>query len=150
MCIEWQRPGPGSTGVGSAGFIPLEWWPEDFAAITYAIGKNIIVIEPAGNGSISLDDPVYDTPAPGFPSTWRNPFNAANPDSGAVIVGAGAPPSGTHGPDRSRLPYSNYGSRVNAQGGARRSSRPVTAIWPEAMRITSTPRPSGAHPELPR
>ena len=33
LLCEWQRPGPGSTGVGSVGFIPLEWWPDDFAAI---------------------------------------------------------------------------------------------------------------------
>lgn len=55
-----------------------------------------------------------------FPSTWKNPFNPANPSSGAVLVGAGAPPPGTHGanygPDRSRLWFSNYGSRVDAQG----------------------------------
>jgi Subtilase family len=37
-----------------------------------------------------------------------------------VFVGAGAPPRGTHGrdsgPDRSRLSFSNYGKRVDAQG----------------------------------
>ncbi len=47
ILIEWQRPGPGSTGVGAAGFLPLEWWPDDFAAIAYATAKGVIVIEPA-------------------------------------------------------------------------------------------------------
>ena len=120
ILIEWQRPGPGSTGLGSAGFLPLEWWPDDFAAIAYATAKGVIVVEPAGNGSVSLDDPIYNTPAPGFPSTWKNPFNRASADCGAILVGAGAPPPGTHGndhgPDGSRLPFSNAGASVDAQG----------------------------------
>src|SRR5207245_2058444 len=78
LLIEWQRPGPGSTGLGSAGFLPLEWWPDDFAAIAYATAKGVIVVEPAGNGSVSLDDDLYDTPAPGFPPTWKNPFDRNN------------------------------------------------------------------------
>src|SRR6185312_9309105 len=59
----------------------------------------------------------------GFPASWTNPFNPANPSSGAVVVGAGAPPPGTHGqnwgPDRSRLDFSNYGQRIDAQGWGR-------------------------------
>jgi hypothetical protein len=118
ICIEWQRPGPGSTGVGAAGFLPLEWWPDDFAAIAYATAKGVIVVEPAGNGSVSLDDPLYNTPAPGFPVTWSNPFNRASADCGSVLVGAGAPPPGpaSTAPDRSRLPVSNTGASVDAQG----------------------------------
>ena len=120
LAIEWQRPGPGSTGVGSAGFLPLEWWPDDFAAITYATAKGVIVVEPAGNGSVSLDDPLYDTPAPGFPAAWKNPFDRSLADSKAILVGAGAPPPGTHGhdrgPDRSRLAFSNTGTSLDVQG----------------------------------
>jgi hypothetical protein len=121
LVIEWQRPGPGSSGSGSAGFLPLEWWPDDFAAIQYATQKGVVVVEPAGNGSVSLDDPFYNTPAPGFPATWKNPFQRAQADCGAILVGAGAPPPGTHGnttlgPDRSRLPTSNYGAAVDTQG----------------------------------
>jgi Subtilase family len=118
ILIEWQRPGPGSTGVGAAGFLPLEWWPDDFAAIAYATAKGVIVIEPAGNGAVSLDDPLYNTPAPGFPATWHNPFNRANADCGSILVGAGAPPPGANStvPDRSRLPFSNTGASVDAQG----------------------------------
>lgn len=120
VLIEWQRPGPGSTGVGSAGFLPLEWWPDDFAAIAFATAKGVIVVEPAGNGSVSLDDPLYDTPAPGFPATWKNPFKRSQADCGAILVGAGAPPPGTHGhdrgPDRSRLGFSNAGASLDVQG----------------------------------
>jgi subtilisin family serine protease len=32
------------------------------------------------------------------------------------MVGAGAPPNGLFGPDRSRLDFSNYGARVDCQG----------------------------------
>lgn len=77
----------------------------------------------AGNGAESLDDAVYERRPAEFPAWWRNPFNPANPSSGAVLVGAGAPPPGTHGrdhgPDRSRLAFSNYGARVDAQGWGR-------------------------------
>ena len=119
ILIEWQRPGPGSTGVGSAGFLPLEWWPDDFAAIQYATRKGVIVVEPAGNGSVSLDDPFYNTPAPGFPASWKNPFDRVVADCGAIMVGAGAPPptqGQDHGPDRSRLAFSNSGTSLDAQG----------------------------------
>ncbi len=82
-----------------------------------------MVVEAAGNGFQNLDDSVYDTRPAGFPATWANPFNPANPSSGAVLVGAGAPPPGTHGrdwgPDRSRLDFSNYGTRVDVQGWGR-------------------------------
>jgi hypothetical protein len=81
------------------------------------------VVEAAGNGAQNLDDAIYNTRPAGFPSSWKNPFNLANPSSGAVLVGAGAPPPGTHGrdhgPDRSRLGFSNYGARVDAQGWGR-------------------------------
>jgi hypothetical protein len=123
ILIELHRPGPRATGVGQQGFIAMEWWPDDFAAIRYAVNRGICVIEAAGNGAENLDDPIYNTPRPGFPSDWRNPFNRSQRDSGAVIVGAGAPPPGTngrnHGPDRSRLGFSNYGSAVDVQGWGR-------------------------------
>jgi hypothetical protein len=87
------------------------------------VAKGVIVVEAAGNGAENLDDALYDTAAAGFPASWKNPFNTANPSSGAVLVGAGAPPPGTHGtdhgPDRSRLDFSNYGARLDAQGWGR-------------------------------
>ena len=123
MLLEIHRPGPRATGVGQQGYIAIEWWPDDFAAIRYATSKGVIVVEAAGNGAQDLDDPIYSVRPAGFPATWTNPFNRANPQCGAIVVGAGAPPPGTHGsnhgPDRSRLDFSNYGACIDAQGWGR-------------------------------
>ena len=108
ILIEAQR--------GAPKLIPIEWWPDDLAAIQYAVGRGVIVVEVAGNEAQNLDDPRYDNPFSSFPSTWRNPFRRNPVNSGAIVVGAGAPPSGHFGPDRSRLAFSNYGSMVDAQG----------------------------------
>jgi hypothetical protein len=125
ILLEIHRPGPNTPTPpqGQLGFIAIEWWPDDFAAIRYAVNKGIVVVEAAGNGFQNLDDPIYSVRPTGFPTSWTNPFNPANPSSGAVVVGAGAPPDGTHGrswgPDRSRLDFSNYGARVDTQGWGR-------------------------------
>lgn len=123
ILIELHRQGPDGNGSGQDGFIAVEWWPDDFAAIVYAVGRGVIVIEAAGNGARDLNAAVFNTRPAGFPATWSNPFNPANPQSGAVVVGAGAPPPGTHGrdhgPDRSRLGFSNFGTRVDVQGWGR-------------------------------
>ena len=119
ILLEIHRVGPRNR------WLPIEWWPADFDAIRYAVGKGIIVVEAGGNGGEDLDDPFYNSPQAGFPAAWRNPLNPANPSSGAVMVGAGNPPAGTHGQtqvgnetlvDRARCNFSNYGSRVDAQG----------------------------------
>jgi hypothetical protein len=125
ILLEIHRAGPNAPTPrqGQLGFIAIEWWPDDFAAIRYAVNKGIIVVEAAGNGRQNLDSAIYSQRPMGFPTNWRNPFDPANPSSGAVVVGAGAPPPGTHGnswgPDRSRLGFSNYGARVDAQGWGR-------------------------------
>lgn len=123
LLLEIHRAGPGASGSGQDGYIAVEWWPDDLAAIRYAVGRGVIVVEAAGNGARNLDAATYETRPSGFPISWRNPFNPANPTSGAVVVGAGAPPPGTHGrdhgPDRSRLDFSNYGRRIDAQGWGR-------------------------------
>jgi hypothetical protein len=128
ILIELHLPGPRFSFLDrddQLGYIAAEWWPDNLAAVVYATAvRGVIVVEAGGNGAENLDDPIYDTPAPGFPSSWRNPFRRSNPQSGAVVVGAGAPPPGTHGnsawgADRSRLDFSNYGARVDAQGWGR-------------------------------
>lgn len=124
ILIELHRAGPrSSASTGQFGYLPIEWWYDDFVAIRYATSKGVIVIEAAGNGSQNLDDPLYDQPQPGFPAAWRNPLRRNPLDSGAILVGAGAPPPGTHGrnwgPDRSRLDFSNFGAAVDAQGWGR-------------------------------
>lgn len=126
MLLEIHRAGPRfnyQVRTDQQGYIAIEWWPDDFAAIQYATQRGILVVEAAGNGRENLDDAIYETRPPGFPADWSNPFNRANRDSGAIIVGAGAPPPGTHnadhGPDRSRLDFSNYGSCIDAQGWGR-------------------------------
>jgi hypothetical protein len=126
MLLEIHRPGPRLNFAArddQRGYIAIEWWPDDWAAIRYATSRGVIVVEAAGNGAENLDDAIYNTRPAGFPTTWSNPFNRANPQCGAVIVGAGAPPPGTHsrdwGPDRSRLDFSNYGACIDAQGWGR-------------------------------
>jgi subtilisin family serine protease len=126
ILIELHRPGPRYSFQlrdDQKGFIAVEWWPDDFDAIKYATAKGVLVVEAAGNGAENLDDAIYNNPDQGFPADWTNPFNRSNRDSGAIIVGAGAPPPGTHGanygPDRSRLDFSNYGALVDAQGWGR-------------------------------
>jgi len=126
ILIELHRSGPRfnfQDRPDQSGFIAIEWWPDDFDAIRYATSKGIIVVSAAGNGGENLDDALYDAPGPGFPADWSNPFRRAAQDSGSILVGAGAPPVGTHGSsaetDRSRLAFSNYGSPVDAQGWGR-------------------------------
>jgi hypothetical protein len=127
ILIELHAPGPRfnfQATNGQRGFIAMEFWPANFAAILHATQvRGVIVIEAAGNGAENYDDPLYNTRPTGFPSTWSNPFNLSNPQSGAILVGAGAPPPGTHGrdhgPDRSRLDFSNFGARVDVQGWGR-------------------------------
>lgn len=126
ILIELHRPGPRHNFAqrdDQLGYIAVEWWEDDWAAIRYATNKGVIVVEAAGNGAQNLDDPIYSVRPVGFPAAWTNPFNRANRDSGAIVVGAGAPPPGTHGrdhgPDRSRLDFSNFGALVDAQGWGR-------------------------------
>lgn len=123
LLLEIHRAGPRDgfrRRADQFGYIAIEWWPDDLAAIQFATSQGIIVVEAAGNGAQDLDDTLYSTPAKGFPKSWVNPFARTTVDSGAIVVGAGAPPPGTHershGADRSRLDFSNHGGVVDAQG----------------------------------
>lgn len=121
LLLEMHRPGPRhafKVHPQQKGYIAVEWWPDDLLAIRSAVARGIVVVEAAGNGAEDLDDPLYAMAAAGFPPGWKNPFGGAV-DSGAIVVGAGAPPNGVHGPDRSRLDFSNWGKRVDCQGWGR-------------------------------
>jgi hypothetical protein len=110
--IEQQMAGPNYTGVPPGtqnGLIPVEWWQSWYDVIVTCIGNGVTVVEAAGNGQEDLDAPIYAT---GNGGHW--PFLPQN-NSGAIIVGAGAVPGGSD-VDRSRLWFSNWGSRVDLQG----------------------------------
>lgn len=78
---------------------PLETLQAVFDAVSTLTARGVIVTAAAGNGNVNLDAPECGTT-----------FNRSVRDSGAIIVGAGAPS------DRSRLSFSSYGSRVDVQG----------------------------------
>jgi hypothetical protein len=128
ILIEHHLPGPLNFEKNDeqVGYIPIEWWPCNLAAILYATGRGIIVVEAAGNGQRNLDNrALYDNPPPdslngNFPPWWVNPFRRDPIDSGAILVGAGIPPQRVHGGseemDRSRSQESNFGEIVDVQG----------------------------------
>lgn len=99
ILIEQQMRGPGSE------LLPVEWLPSTYDAITAATAAGLIVVEAAANGGINLDDPLYG-----------KSFPMGKPDSGAIMVGAGAAPCDLLLPARSRLGFSDYGRRIDLQG----------------------------------
>lgn len=102
LLIELQGGGPRGR------YVPIEYWDDNFAAILAATRRGVVVIEAAGNGGEDLDHAVY-----------KRKFDRSKRDSGAVMVGAGAPPREGFS-DRERLDFSNYGSRVDVQGWGRK------------------------------
>jgi hypothetical protein len=113
LLLDIHRPGPNTPKTanydGQVGYLPVEWWPEDFAAIKQATDNGIVVIEAAGNGYQNLDDELYNKGL-GFPASWQNPFRLGTPQSGAIMVGAAAPQL------LSRHEFSNYGARLDVHG----------------------------------
>jgi hypothetical protein len=105
MLIEQQVQGPlGPCDETQVGCAPVEWTQANFDAIQTATADGIVVVEPAGNGATNLDDPAY-----------LGRFDRSLRNSGAMIVGAGSAP-GCAFPPHSRMPFSNYGGRVDLQG----------------------------------
>ncbi|MEV8638114.1 S8 family serine peptidase, partial [Streptosporangium sp. NPDC051023] len=115
------RSGPGDVILYEVGLIldsSGRWYPWEEESVVYdqtvlATAAGVTVIEAAGNGGNSLDDPAdpYATTIMG------------RPDSGAIMIGAGAPPSpggtnctgSTPPAARTALSFSTYGSRVDVQ-----------------------------------
>lgn len=127
LLIELHLPGPAwgfEERDDQLGYIPVEWWPCNMAAIKHAVSRGIIVVEAGGNGEERLDKDIYNksplAPHGPFPPDWINPFNRELNDIGTILVGAGAPPQGIHnsdyGVDRSRLTFSNFGNAIDVQG----------------------------------
>jgi len=105
ILLEMHSPGPGAqpNDPTQAGYIAVEFWDDNFDAIRDAGRNGIVVVEAAGNGNADLDSPAY-----------QGKFDRAYRDSLAILVGAGA--SALDALPRSRLWFSNYGSRLDVQG----------------------------------
>lgn len=102
IVIEQQAMGPDP----DSGLVPAEWDEDVYDAVVTAVGNGVIVCEAAGNGNQNLDDSKFDDD--------HAPFLSQN-DSGAILVGAGAPPGHPEG-DRARHSFSTFGSTVDLQG----------------------------------
>lgn len=91
--------------IGPRGrFMPMEYWDDVFDVVKAATDRGVIVVAAAGNGGENLDHKRY-----------KGKLDRDVRDSGAILVGAGAPDHPGY-VDRSRLYFSNYGSRVDVQG----------------------------------
>jgi len=99
ILIELHAPGPNATGDGQFGYVPMEFWPDNFDAIRAVTDMGLIVVEAAGNGQQDLDDAVYQ----GF-------FDRDVRDSGAIMVGA------TSGSGLNPAWFTNHGTRVDLCG----------------------------------
>jgi subtilisin family serine protease len=106
ILIELQATGPNGK------YVAMQYWDDIFSAIVAATAQGITVVEAAGNGNENFDLAIFNN-------------TGLQKDSGAVVVGAGIPPSNhfdfdnNHqliGVPRSRIWFSNYGKIVNVQG----------------------------------
>jgi subtilisin family serine protease len=105
ILIELHAKGPNDK------YVAMQYWNDVFSAIVAATAKGITVVEAAGNGNENFDLPIF-----------RN--TGLQKDSGAIVVGAGIPPTNyfdfpnsyaSIGVPRSRIWFSNYGKIVNVQ-----------------------------------
>lgn len=111
ILIELQATGPNGK------YVAMQYWNDIYSAIVAATAKGITVVEAAGNGNENFDLAIFNG-------------TGLQKDSGAIIVGAGIPPTnffdnfgfgaGTAytkiGVPRSRIWFSNYGKIVNVHG----------------------------------
>jgi len=112
ILIELQATGPNGK------FVAMQFWDDIFSAIKVATAKGITVVEAAGNGNENFNLAIFNG-------------TGLQKDSGAVVVGAGIPPTNYFdkfgfgagmpgyskiGVPRSRIWFSNYGKIVNVQG----------------------------------
>jgi subtilisin family serine protease len=90
----------------------MQYWDDTFSAIVAATANGITVVEAAGNGNEDFDLPIFNN-------------TGLQKDSGAIVVGAGIPPSNHFdfdnryqliGIPRSRIWFSNYGKILSVQG----------------------------------
>jgi hypothetical protein len=105
ILIELQATGPNGK------YVAMQYWSDIFTAIVAATAKGITVVEAAGNGNENFDLAIFNG-------------TGLQKDSGAVVVGAGIPPTNhfdtdsayaSIGAPRSRIWFSNYGKIVNVQ-----------------------------------
>lgn len=106
IVIELQSTGPNGK------YVATQYWDDIYTAIKVATQKGITVVEAAGNGNENFDLPIFNG-------------TGLQKDSGAIVVGAGVPPTNhfdndnayqSIGVPRSRIWFSNYGKIVNVQG----------------------------------
>ena len=102
LLIELQTSGPRGR------WLPVEYYDDVFDTIELHAKRGVVIIEAAGNGAENLDHRAYG-----------GKFDRAKRDSGAIMVGAGAP-SREGWDDLERLDFSNYGGRVDVQGWGRK------------------------------
>ena len=124
ILLEGHRPGPRHNFADAerpAGYIAIEWWPDDFDAIRYAISRGIIVVEAAGNGAENLDDALYSTRPPGSPPLDQ-PVQPRQPrlrgNRGRCRCAPARNPRPRRGADRSRLGFSNSARSSTRRAGA--------------------------------
>ena len=111
ILIELQATGPNNK------YVAMQYWNDVFSAIRAATARGITVVEAAGNGNENFNLPIFRG-------------TGLQRDSGAIVVGAGVPPTnhfdnfgnewgftsyGSIGVPRSRIWFSNYGRIVNVQ-----------------------------------
>jgi serine protease len=143
ILLEQQTPGPNypCSTDDQCGLVPIEYDDVVYAAITWATAYGIIVIEAAGNGHQNLDATEYD-----------DTFNTltGRPDSGAIIVGAGAAPASCKEragkPIHSRLEFSNYGEFVDLQGSGECSRASHIVAGAAAAYSSATEATIGTYP----